>query len=286
LYYHNLGGKTFEQIGVQAGIAYNEDGREQAGMGVASADFDGDGRLDIFKTNFADDTHTLYRNMGRNNFEDATIASGLAVNTKYLGWGTAFLDIDNDGWKDLIVANGHVYPAVDDAHTGEKFKQPRLLYWNRGDGQFFDLSPAAGSGIAAQHSSRGLAVGDLDNDGNLEIVVVNMGEAPSLLKNKVPPAGHALVVRALTSGRDAIGARVTLTADGRKQVDEVRSGGSFLSQGDFRLHFGLGKARAGDLFVRWPDGKSETVSAVSAGQIVTIDEGKGVVRKQPFTSAK
>jgi hypothetical protein len=286
LYYHNLGGKTFEQIGVQAGIAYNEDGREQAGMGVASADFDGDGRLDIFKTNFADDTHTLYRNMGRNNFEDATIASGLAVNTKYLGWGTAFLDIDNDGWKDLIVANGHVYPAVDDAHTGERFKQPRLLYWNRGDGQFFDLSPAAGSGIAAQHSSRGLAVGDLDNDGNLEIVVVNMGEAPSLLKNKVPPAGHALVVRALTSGRDAIGARVTLTADGRKQVDEVRSGGSFLSQGDFRLHFGLGKARSGDLFVRWPDGKSETVSAVSAGQIVTIDEGKGVVRKQPFTSTK
>ena len=286
LYYHNLGGKRFEEIGVQAGIAYNEDGREQAGMGVTAADFDGDGRLDIFKTNFADDTHTLYRNLGRNNFDDATIPSGLAVNTKYLGWGTTFLDIDNDGWKDLMVANGHVYPEVDDAHTGEKFKQPRLLYWNRGDGQFFDLSSSAGSGIAAEHSSRGLAVGDLDNDGSLEIVVVNMGEAPSLLKNTVPATGNALLVRAVTSGRDAIGARVTLTAGGRKQVDEVRSGGSFISQSDFRLHFGLGKAKAGDLSVRWLDGKNETVSGVAAGQIVTIEEGKGVVRRQPFTSAK
>jgi hypothetical protein len=285
LYYHNLGGKAFEEIGVQSGIAYNEDGREQAGMGVTAGDFDGDGRLDIFKTNFADDTHTLYRNMGRNNFDDATIAAGLAVNTKYLGWGTTFLDIDNDGWKDLIVANGHVYPEVGDAHTGEKFKQPRLLYWNRGDGQFFDLSSASGPGITAEHSSRGLAAGDLDNDGRLEIVVVNMGESPSLLKNMAPATGNALLVRALTSGRDAIGARVTLTAGGRKQVDEVRSGGSFISQSDFRIHFGLGKSKVADLSVRWPDGKSETVSGVAAGQIVTIEEGKGVVRKQPFSAA-
>jgi len=186
LYYHNLGGKAFEEIGVRAGVAYNEDGREQAGMGVAAGDIDGDGLLDIFKTNFADDTHTLYRNQGSNNFEDDTIGSGLAVNTKYLGWGTAFLDIDNDGWKDLIVANGHVYPEVDDAATGERFKQPRLLYWNRGDGQFFDLSSQAGPGIADTHSSRGLAVGDLDNDGDIEVVVVNMGEGPSLLKMPAP----------------------------------------------------------------------------------------------------
>src|SRR2546426_5131520 len=217
-YYHNLAGKSFEQIGAQAGIAYNEDGREQAGMGVTAGDFDRDGLLDIFKTNFADDTHTLYRNRGENNFDDATIASGLAVNTKYLGWGTAFLDIDNDGWKDLIVANGHVYPEVDSGHTAEKFKQRRLLYWNRGDGQFFDLSGASGPGITAEHSSRGLAAGDLDNDGRLEIVVVNMGESPSLLKNMALATGNALLVRALTSGRDAIGARVTLTAGGRKQV--------------------------------------------------------------------
>jgi len=285
LYYHNLGGKTFQEIGVQAGLAYNEDGREQAGMGVTTADFDGDGRLDIFKTNFADDTHTLYRNTGSNNYEDATIASGLAVNTKYLGWGTAFLDIDNDGWKDLVVANGHVYPEVEDAHAGEKFKQPRLLYWNRGDGQFFDLSAAGGPGISSEHSSRGLAVGDLDNDGDVEIVIVNMGEAPSLLKNFATRTRNSLLVRAITSGRDAIGARITLTAGGRRQIDEVRSGGSFLSQSDFRLHFGLGKAKWADVSVRWPDGKSENISGVSAGQIVTIEEGKGIIRKS-LTSVK
>ena len=286
LYFHNLGGKAFEEIGVRAGVAYNEDGREQAGMGVSAGDFDGDGLLDIFKTNFADDTHTLYRNQGGNNFEDDTIGSGLAVNTKYLGWGTAFLDFDNDGWKDLIVANGHVYPEVDEASTGEKFKQPRLLYWNRGDGQFFDLSSQGGPGIAVAHSSRGLAVGDLDNDGNLEIVIVNMGEGPSLLKNVGPRTGNSLIVRALTSGRDAIGARVTLASGGRKQVDEVRSGGSFVSQNDFRLHFGLGKAATADLSVRWPDGKNESFTGVAANQIVTVEQGKGITRKQPLASPK
>jgi len=287
LYYHNLGGKSFEQIGAQAGIAYNEDGREQAGMGVTAGDFDHDGLLDIFKTNFADDTHTLYRNLGGNNFDDATIASGLAVNTKYLGWGTAFLDIDNDGWKDLIVANGHVYPEVDSGHTSEKFKQRRLLYWNRGDGQFFDLSGASGPGISDEHSSRGLAVGDLDNDGQPEIVIVNMNEPPSLLKNLGPRLGNSLLVRLVTPfGSDAIGARVTLMSDGRKQIDEVRSGGSFISQNDFRLHFGLGKATSVDLSVLWTDGKNENYPGIAAGQIVTIQEGKGIVGKRQFVSAK
>ena len=283
LYYHNLGGKGFEEIGLQSGVAYNEDGREQAGMGVTAGDYDGDGLLDIFKTNFADDTHTLYRNTGKNNFDDATIAAGLAVNTKYLGWGTAFIDFDNDGWKDLIVANGHVYPEVETAHTGEKFKQPRLLYWNRGDRQFFDLSSQGGPGISDVHASRGLAVGDLDNDGELEIVIVNMAEVPSLLKNFGPPVGNSLLIRLVTSGRDAIGARVTLTANGRKQIDEVRSGGSFISQSDFRLHFGLGSAKSADLSVRWQDGKVENVPGVAAGQVVTIEEGKGIVRKQAYT---
>jgi hypothetical protein len=287
LYYHNLAGKSFEQIGAQAGIAYNEDGREQAGMGLAAGDFDHDGLLDIFKTNFADDTHTLYRNLGNNNFDDATIASGLAVNTKYLGWGTAFLDIDNDGWKDLIVADGHVYPEVESGHTAEKFKQRRLLYWNRGDGQFFDLSAASGSGISDEHSSRGLAVGDLDNDGQLEIVIVNMNEPPSLLKNFGPRIGNSLLVRLLTPfGSDAIGARVTLVSEGKKQIDEVRSGGSFISQNEFRLHFGLGKANSADLSVRWTNGKTENYPRVAAGQIVTIQEGKGIVGKRQFVSAK
>ncbi len=286
LYYHNLGGKRFEEIGVRSGLAYNEDGREQAGMGSAAADFDGDGLLDIFKTNFADDTHTLYKNVGANNFEDDTIGSGLAVNTKYLGWGTAFIDLDNDGWKDLIAANGHVYPEVDSGNTAEKFKQPRLLYWNRRDGQFFDLSQEAGPGIVDPHSSRGLATGDLDNDGTEEIVIVNMGEGPTLLRNTGAPLGNSLLIRAVTSGRAAIGARITVTANGRKQMDEVRSGGSFISQNDFRLHFGIGKATAVDVSVRWQDGKVEAFTSVAAGQIVTIEEGKGVIRGQPYSSGK
>src|SRR6266852_695392 len=284
LYYHNVRGKVFEEIAIRAGLSCNEDGREQAGM-VAAADFDGDGLLDIFKTNFADDTHTMYRNQGGNNFEDDTIGSGLAVNTKYLGWGTAFLDFDNDGWKDLIVANGHVYPEVDTGHTAEKYKQPRLLYWNRGDGQVFDLSAQGGPGITDEHSSRGLAVGDLDNDGSEEVVISNMGEAPSLLKN-FASSGNSQLVRALTSGRDAIGARITVTAGGHKQIDEVRSGGSYMSQNDLRLHFGLGSASTAEMSIRWLDGKVENLRSVAAGEIVTIEEGKGVVRKQPYSSAR
>jgi hypothetical protein len=162
-----------------------------------------------------------------------------------------------------------------------------LLYWNRGDKQFYDLSPQAGPGIADVHASRGLAVGDLDNDGNEEIVIVNMGEAPTLLKNTGPPLGHSLLIRALTStNRDAIGARVTLRAGGQAQMDEVRSGGSYMSQSDFRLHFGIGKANSADVSVRWPDGKVDSFSALAAGQVVTIQQGKGIVRKQPYASTK
>lgn len=286
LYFHNLGGKKFEEIGVQAGVAYNDEGREQAGMGTTAADFFHTGRFDIFKTNFADDTHTMYRNRGYNDFEDATIETGLAVNTSFLGWGTAAIDFDNDGWKDLILANGHVYPEVDSGHTGESFKQRRLLYWNRGDGQFYDLSSKAGDGISTPHASRGLAVGDLDNDGNEEIVIVNMGEAPSLLKNMAPSAGNSVLLRLLTdTDRDAIGARATVAAGGQKQMDEVRSGGSYISQSDFRLHFGLGKATEADISVRWLDGKVENFAKVHAGQIVTIKEGKGIIKKQPYTKA-
>jgi len=287
LYFHNLKGKSFEEIGVESGVAYNDEGRAQAGMGVTAADFSHSGRLDIFKTNFADDTSTLYSNQGANNFIDATIETGLAVNTRYLGWGTAAIDIDNDGWKDLILANGHVYPEVDTGHTGEKFKQSRLLYWNRGDGQFFDLSSSAGSGITAAHASRGLAIGDLNNDGNQEIVIVNMGETPSLLKNVAPPLGRSILIRALTAtNRDAIGARITVTANGQTQIDEVRSGGSYISQSDFRLHFGLGKATSAALSVHWLDGKVENFSSVAAGQIVTIQEGKGIVSKVPYRPSK
>jgi enediyne biosynthesis protein E4 len=283
LYFHNLKGERFEEIGMAAGVAYNDEGREQAGMGVAAADFSHAGRFDIFKTNSTDDTPSFYRNQGENDFSDSTIESGLAVNTRYLGWGTAAVDVDDDGWKDLILANGHVYPEVDTGHNGEHFKQSRLLYWNRGDGQFFDLSAQAGSGIEDAHASRGLAVGDLNNDGNQEIVIVNMGESPSLLKNFAPPAGHSILIRLLTpTNRDAIGARVRLTANGQTQIDEVRSGGSYISQSDFRLHFGIGKANSASLTVRWLDGKTEKFSNVGAGQIVTIQEGKGIVGKRAY----
>jgi enediyne biosynthesis protein E4 len=282
LYYHNKSGQSFEEMGPLAGVAYNEDGREQAGMGAAAGDTMGNGLLDILKTNFIDDTHTFYRNLGHNSFEDATIPSGLAANTKYLGWGTAFVDIDNDGWKDLVVANGHVYP-LPPGLSSEKFKQRRLLYWNRHDGQFFDLSASAGPGISAEHSSRGLAIGDLDNDGNLEIVIVNLNEAPSLLKNVMPPSGKSLLIRALMpAGNAAIGARITVTTIAHEQVDEVRSGGSFISQNDFRLHFGVGNADLADITVRWPDGKIERAPGLATDEIITLVEGKGVVRKSPF----
>jgi len=282
LYFHNKRDGTFEEIGLMAGVAVNEDGREQAGMGATAGDYDGDGYLDIFKTNFSNDTNTLYRNLGNGTFSDVTSRAGLAVQTRYVKWGTAFVDIDNDGWKDLFVAAGHVYPFVGKYGLGEEFRQPRQLYWNRGDGQFFDMSSAAGPGISARHSSRGIAVGDLDNDGSEEIVVVNLFEPPSLLKN-FGARGNALLVRALTaSGRDAIGARITVTSGKRRQIDEVRSGGYHISQGDFRVHFGLASIDKVDVTVRWPQGAIETFKDVAANQLIVAREGRGIVERRPL----
>jgi len=282
LYFHNKRNGTFEEIGLATGLAVNEDGREQAGMGATAADYDGDGNLDIFKTNFSSDTNTLYRNLGNGTFSDVTTQAGLAVQTRSVKWGAAFVDIDNDGWKDLVVAAGHVYPFVEKYGLGEEFRQPRLLFWNRGDGQFFDMSSTAGPGITAKHSSRGIAVGDLDNDGSEEIVIVNLFEPPSLLKN-FGPRGNALLIRALTaSGRDAIGARITVTAGHRKQIDEVRSGGFHISQGDFRVHFGLGPITKVDVTIRWPQGATETLKDVAANQWIVAREGKGIVERHPL----
>jgi hypothetical protein len=279
LYFHNKRNGTFEEIGLTTGLAVNEDGREQAGMGATAADYDGDGYLDIFKTNFSSDTNTLYRNLGDGTFSDVTSRAGLAVHTQYVKWGAAFLDIDNDGWKDLFVADGHVYPFIEKYGLGEEFHQPRQLFWNRGDGQFFDMSSTAGPGISAKHSSRGIAVGDLDNDGSEEIVVVNLFEPPSLLKN-LGPRGNSLLVRAVTaSGRDAPGARITVTSGHRKQIDEVRSGGYHISQGDFRVHFGLAQANKADVSIRWPQGAVETLKDVEANQWIVVREGRGIVER-------
>jgi enediyne biosynthesis protein E4 len=282
LYFHNKRNGTFEEMGLTTGLAVNEDGREQAGMGATAADYDGDGYLDIFKTNFSSDTNTLYRNMGDGTFSDFTSRAGLAVHTQFVKWGAAFLDIDNDGWKDLFIADGHVYPFIEKYGIGEEFHQPRQLFWNRGDGQFFDMSSTSGPGVTAKHSSRGIAVGDLDNDGSEEIVVVNLFEPPSLLKN-FGPRGNSLLIRAVTaSGRDAPGARITVTSGHRKQIDEVRSGGYHISQGDFRVHFGLGQAIKADVSIRWPQGAIETLKDVDANQWIVVREGKAIVERHPF----
>lgn len=282
LYFHNKRNGTFEETGLLTGVAFNEDGREQAGMGATAADYNGDGSLDIFKTNFSSDTNTLYRNLGDGTFADVTSKAGLAVHTQYVKWGTAFLDFDNDGWPDLFVADGHVYPFVEQYGLGEEFKQPRQLFWNRGDGQFYDMSATGGPGITAKHSSRGIAVADFDNDGSMEIVVVNLFEPPSLLKN-FGPHGNSLLIRAMTAtGRDAVGARITVTAGGRKQIDEVRSGGYFISQGDFRVHFGLGHETKADVTIRWPQGAIEKLLGVDANQWITVREGKGIVERHKF----
>jgi hypothetical protein len=285
LLFHNKRNGTFEEIGVYSGAAYNEDGREQAGMGAAAADYDHDGFLDILKTNFSNDVPNLYHNNGDGTFTDVTIPAGLSVHPQFVRWGCAFVDVDNDGWKDIFIAAGHVYPEVDTLQGNETFRQPRQLYWNRRDGQFFDLSGNAGSGLAEKHTSRGLAVGDLDNDGSPEIVIVNMNEPPSLLKN-FGEKGNALLVEAITaSGRHAVGARITLTAGGQSQIDEVRSGGYYISQGDFRVHFGLGTQTKADVTVQWVGGKAETFSGVAANQWVTIREGRGITRTQQLHTA-
>ena len=278
--YHNNRDGTFTDVAVIAGAAFNEDGREQAGMGSTIGDFDGDGRLDIFKTNFSDDTSTLYRNRGDGTFTDATFPAGLGLYTKYLGWGTMFFDFDNDGWPDLILANGHVYPEVDKYHLGSSYEEPRILYHNNGNGTFNEvLSP--GAGILQPLSSRGLAVGDLWNDGRLSVVISNMNAKPSLLVNRERYRNHWIGLKAqgTKSNRDGIGARITLKVSNRTLTDEVRSGSSYISNSDMRLHFGLGADTKVDAVeVRWPSGLMERFGNLSIDKINTVKEGTGVAQ--------
>jgi enediyne biosynthesis protein E4 len=277
LYRNNHDG-TFTDVAVTAGAAFNEDGREQAGMGSTIGDYNGDGHLDIFKTNFSDDTSTLYKNNGDGTFTDATSAAGLGLYTQYLGWGTMFLDIDNDGWPDLLLVNGHVYPEVDSQHLGSNYKEPRILFHNNGDGTFSDISSSAGSAITATASSRGLAVGNLWNDGRMSAVINNMNAVPSLLVNQVKTANHWVAVHTVgtKSNRDGIGARIRVKAGERILVDEVRSGSSYISNNDMRVHFGLGKANKIEwVEVRWLSGLTEKFSNLPVDQIHTLVEGKG-----------
>src|SRR6202166_507816 len=271
--YHNNHDGTFTDVAITAGAAFNEDGRAQAGMGSTSADYNGDGKLDLFKTNFSDDTATLYRNNGNGTFDDVTYAAGLGLNTQYLGWGAMFLDFDNDGWPDLLLVNGHVYPEVDSQHLGSNFQEPRILYHNNGDGKFTDISAASGPGITKPISSRGLAIGDLWNDGQISAVVSNMNAPPSLLVNEVRTANHWVAFRTIgtKSNRDGIGARIRMKAGGRALIDEVRSGSSFDSNNDMRVHFGLSTAAKIDwVEVRWPSGLLEKFASLGVDGIRQI----------------
>jgi hypothetical protein len=277
LYRNNHDG-TFTDVAVTAGAAFNEDGREQAGMGSTVADYNGDGHLDIFKTNFSDDTSTLYKNNGDGTFTDATSAAGLGLYTQYLGWGTMFFDMDNDGWPDLILVNGHVYPEVDSQHLGSTYKEPRILYHNNADGTFSDISASGGPGIATAASSRGLAVGDLWNDGKISVVVSNMNAQPSLLVNQIHNANHWVAIHPVgtKSNRDGIGARIRVKTAERILVDEVRSGSSYISNSDMRVHFGLGAAAKIEwVEIRWPSGLTERFANLPVDQIHTLKEGSG-----------
>lgn len=267
----------FREIGTETGVAFNEHGFEQGGMGIGVGDYNRDGLLDLVKTNFAGDHPNLYRNTGGGIFEDAVLGAGLAINPQFVGWGVAFVDLDNDGWQDIFQVNGHVYPELDRG-AKEQYRQPRVVYRNLGNGRFEDVSSLAGPAIAARHSSRGAAFGDFDNDGDIDVVVMNMGEPPSFLRNSLTGSARSIriVLEGVRSNRSAIGAVVTIEAAGGKQTLPVLSQSSFLSQSDRRLHFGLGTATKVDrVVVRWPSGQQETFDGGDAGATLQLKEGSG-----------
>ncbi|HEX5236589.1 MAG TPA: CRTAC1 family protein [Silvibacterium sp.] len=277
--YHNNHNGTFTDTAQDVGVAVNEDGREQAGMGSTSADYDGDGQLDLFKTNFSDDTATLYRNNGDGTYTDMTFPAGLGTNSDALGWGAMFADVNNDGWPDLLVVNGHVYPEVDSAKLGSAYREPRFLYLNLGNGKFRDISKTSGPALIEPRSSRGLATADLFNDGRVDAIINNLSDYPMLLVNVAKNQNHwlGLHLHGTVSNRDAIGARVIFHGTKRLWVDEVRSGSSYSSSNDLRLHFGLGmETHLKNIEVRWPNGETESFPPpASVDRIIDLTEGKG-----------
>ncbi|HWF48636.1 MAG TPA: CRTAC1 family protein [Bryobacteraceae bacterium] len=268
---------TFTDVGIETGVAFGPDGKTQAGMGVSAADIYGNGRLAIFKTNFAGDTSTLYRNLGDGNFEDMTFQAGLGRNTRFLGWGACFLDFDNDGWPDIITCNGHVYPEVSETALESGYRERKVLYHNQGNGKFEDVSLDAGPGILEVAAARGCALGDFDNDGDLDIVVNCVNDVPQLLRCDSGLKNNWLKVKTIgvRSNRSGIGARIYCRPEGEHpQMDEVRSGGSYISQSDLRVPFGLGKAAKADLEVHWPSGQVDKIAGVEANRVVVVVEGK------------
>jgi len=284
LYFHNNHDGKFVEQGLDRGVSLSEDGQEQAGMGLGIGDAHGDGYLDIHKTHFRGDTEVLYRNNGKGYFQDVTLRAGLGVETRFVGWGAAIVDLDNDGLPDLFFTTGMVYPEVESKIRDAPWKTPNVVFRNLGGGKFEELMNEAGPGVSEAHSSRGAAFGDFDNDGDVDILIVNLNEPPSLLRNDMSGADHWLKVllTGTVSNRSAIGARVVATYGERKQAQAVLAQSSYLSVNDRRLHFGLGGATSADLEVFWPNGGRETVSKVAADQLVVIREGSGIVRSEKF----
>jgi hypothetical protein len=276
--YLNRHDGTFQDVGVLSGCAFSQDGKPQAGMGVAIGDYDHNGTLDIFKTNFAGDTSTLYSNAGGGLCDDRTFASGLGINTRWLGWGTGFLDLDNDGWLDLFLTNGHVYPEVEQLASEAGYKQRKVVYLNLRNGRFEDISERLGPPVTTPKAGRGTAFADYDNDGDVDVVVSNVHDTPDLFRLESRSTHHWLLVKLVgtRSNRSAIGARVRCVYRDTTLVDEVKGGGSYISQNDPRVHFGLGNAvRVDRLEVRWPNGLTETWADVRPDQILKLVEGTG-----------
>ncbi len=279
LLFAGSGKPKLDEMGVERGVAFSDDGMEQAGMGIGVGDYNLDGRLDIYKTHFSDDSNILYRNDGGGSFTDATFAAKIGVETRFTGWGTGIVDLDNDGWPDIFMVTGNVYPEVEKKVPSYPYATPRVVFRNLGNGKFEELIEEAGPGVAAAHSSRGCAFGDFDNDGDLDVLIINLNEPPSLLRNDVSGGSHWIKVKlvGVASNRSAIGARVLVHYGGKTQAQAVLSQSSFYSASDTRLHFGLGAEASVDIDIFWPSGAHQTLSGMQADRLITVKEGTGIV---------
>ena len=280
LYRNNKNG-SFTDIGIEAGCAFSIDGKPQAGMGVTAGDYDRDGWLDIFKTNFSGDTSSLYHNTGKGTFDDVTFLAGMGLNTRWLGWGCGFVDVDNDSWSDIFLVNGHVYPEVEKLTSEAGYAQTKVLYHNLGNGRFADISDKVGEPVKKPNPSRGAAFGDYDNDGDIDVLINSVNALPELLRADSGNQNNWLTIKTIgvKSNRNGIGVRIKCVTEDGSQIDEVRSGGSYYSQNDLRVHFGLGKNQmVKTVELHWPSGQVDTLKNISANQIITVKEKIGIMK--------